>query len=99
MYGPTATDGAIQALVVSEETKAGGKSGQSLTLSVALQRLTTPSTVNEERERRGLKQLDVHVIDLVDDGALAATDEKGEKVKMGSTAIRTALASAKTAEA
>ena len=43
-YGPSVTDSRLTAIVVSEETLAGGKA------------------VNEERARRGMPPLDLHVV-------------------------------------
>ncbi|GAA5904825.1 hypothetical protein JCM6882_003215 [Rhodosporidiobolus microsporus] len=49
VYGPTAHDPTIRALVVSDETRSGG------------------DAINELRKKKGLNELDVHVINLVAD--------------------------------
>ena len=68
VYGPTAYDPEISALVISEETKAGAKAIESL------------------RKEKGLRGLQVFVIDVVGESPGKLRDMAVEK--MSSTKIR-----------
>eukprot|EP01063_Lacrimia_lanifica_P011230 TRINITY_DN1804_c0_g1_i1.p1 TRINITY_DN1804_c0_g1~~TRINITY_DN1804_c0_g1_i1.p1 ORF type:complete len:728 (+),score=298.71 TRINITY_DN1804_c0_g1_i1:45-2228(+) len=69
-YGPSVKDPAFQAIVVSEETRAGG------------------DACNDERRNRGLAEMDVVVVGLVDStGALSAKPITATQ-KLSSTAKR-----------
>ncbi|KIV94281.1 hypothetical protein PV10_02063 [Exophiala mesophila] len=81
-YGPTITDQAISAIVISAETRAGGKA------------------VNDKRQDKGWKPLEVFEIDVLDAGSIddAPSDtvaghslEKGFADKISSTEIRRRL--------
>ncbi|KAK4047197.1 hypothetical protein OIO90_006260 [Microbotryomycetes sp. JL221] len=71
-FGPTAYDPEVQALVVSEETRAGGEAGETLFCS---------------RKEKGLNQLDTLVIKLVADDA-STDGGVSAATKLGSTGIR-----------
>lgn len=90
VYGPTAWDAEIEALIVSDETRGGGDAGLSLVclLFLMVDLLNPPgaSTVNKERERKQLSALDIFVIKLV--GYDGSVDGVEVSTKMGSTGIR-----------
>lgn len=72
-FGPTITDESISALVVSKETRSGGKA------------------VNDEREKKGWRKLDVFEVDVLDfEGGAEARDASTESFasKISSTDIR-----------
>lgn len=85
VYGPTAWDPEVQAIVVSEETRAGGQAGISLLLEFWSD--ADAPTVNELRRGKGLSELDIYVIPLV--SATQGVDPTD--AKMGSTEIRRAI--------
>lgn len=81
-YGPTITDQAISAIVISAETRAGGKA------------------VNDKRQDKGWKSLEVFEVDVLDAGSIDDADpdsgdgqtlEKGFADKISSTEIRRRL--------
>ncbi|KAK5045427.1 hypothetical protein LTR84_009291 [Exophiala bonariae] len=63
-YGPTIADENISALVISAETRAGGKA------------------VNDKRDEKGWKPLEVFEIDILDAGVV--DDDDGENTSQGS---------------
>lgn len=72
-FGPTITDESISALIVSKETRSGGKA------------------VNDEREKKGWRKLDVFEVDVLDfegveEGTNASTEAFASKIS--STDIR-----------
>lgn len=72
-FGPTITDESISALVVSKETRSGGKA------------------VNDERENKGWRKLDVFEVDVLDfEGVEEGTNASAEAfaTKISSTDIR-----------
>jgi pantetheine-phosphate adenylyltransferase len=93
VYGPTATDPNIQALVVSKETASGGKAGKCLMTVVAsfacIHLLVLK--VDKCRDEKGLPPLKTFVIDVIShsSGRLEAEDvETLKQAKMSSTYIR-----------
>jgi pantetheine-phosphate adenylyltransferase len=94
VYGPTATDPNIQALVVSKETASGGKAGKCLMAIIALPGgvLTCiRAQVDKCREEKGLPRLRTFVIDVISHSShrLEAEDvETLKQAKLGSTYIR-----------
>ncbi|KAK2761357.1 hypothetical protein FQN54_001879 [Arachnomyces sp. PD_36] len=72
-FGPTITDESISALIVSKETRSGGKA------------------VNDEREKKGWRKLDVFEVDVLDFGGVEGeTNASAEAFasKISSTDIR-----------
>lgn len=94
VYGPTATDPNIQALVVSTETASGGKAGKCLMVIVALLGgvfTCIRAQVDKCREENGLPRLRTFVIDVISHSShrLEAEDvETLKQAKMSSTYIR-----------
>ncbi len=93
VYGPTATDPNIQALVVSKETASGGKAGKCLMTVVALfgDVFMYSCQVDKCREEKGLPRLKTLVIDVISHRShrLEAEDvEALKQAKMSSTYIR-----------
>jgi phosphopantetheine adenylyltransferase len=94
VYGPTATDPNIQALVVSKETASGGKAGKCLMGIVALLGgvfTCIRAQVDKCREEKGLPRLRTFVIDVISHSShrLEAEDvETLKQAKMSSTYIR-----------
>jgi pantetheine-phosphate adenylyltransferase len=89
VYGPTATDPNIQALVVSKETASGGRAGKCLMVVVAC--VSNGAQVNKCREEKSLPLLKTFVIDVIShsSGRLEAEDvEELKQAKMSSTYIR-----------
>jgi pantetheine-phosphate adenylyltransferase len=74
VYGPTAYDPDISALVISKETRAGAKS------------------IADLRKEKGLRELDVFVIDVIGDKRGKVPMETMAEEKMSSTKIRQRLA-------
>ncbi|RUP50322.1 hypothetical protein BC936DRAFT_139644 [Jimgerdemannia flammicorona] len=93
-YGPTITDAAIQALIVSRETLKGGDAGAChCPRSSQLQRLSHLSPfspiVNVERANRNLAQLDIRVIDVISPSNPSLNDAgKISTLKISSSWIR-----------
>lgn len=91
VYGPTASDPDIQALVVSKETLSGATAGTSLSLSrISLASHLHPS-VDKERARKGLPPLQTCVIDVISSDSSKLDHEDAEilkQTKMSSTFIR-----------
>lgn len=74
-FGPTITEEQISALVLSAETRAGGKA------------------VNDKREEKGWKPLDIMEVDILDAEEEAGSGKvEGFESKLSSTAIREKLA-------
>lgn len=94
VYGPTATDPNIQALVVSKETASGGRAGKCLMEIVAfLGGVFTYVCVQVDkcREEKGLARLRTFAIDVISHTSyrLEAEDvETLKQAKMSSTYIR-----------
>ncbi|CAG8576569.1 1509_t:CDS:2 [Ambispora gerdemannii] len=70
IYGPTATDSDIEALVVSKETMAGANS------------------INEERKKRSLKQLDFAMIEVISSTNSSLNEAELKSLKLSSTSVR-----------
>jgi pantetheine-phosphate adenylyltransferase len=94
VYGPTATDRNIQALVVSKETASGGNAGKWIMVVVALLGgvlMCICDQVNECREEKGFPPLKTFVIDVISHSShrLDVEDvEAMKQAKMSSTYIR-----------
>jgi pantetheine-phosphate adenylyltransferase len=94
VYGPTATDLNIQALVVSKETAFGGKAGKCLMTIHCVSRKGVhvySFQVDKRREEKGLPQLRTFVIDVISHSShrLEAEDvETLKQAKLSSTYIR-----------
>lgn len=74
-FGPTITEEQISALVLSAETRAGGKA------------------VNDKREEKGWKPLEIFEVDILDAEEESGTGKvEGFESKLSSTAIREKLA-------
>jgi pantetheine-phosphate adenylyltransferase len=94
VYGPTATDANIQALVVSKETASGGNAGK--WLAVFLHLLcgcadTVGVQVDQCRKEKGLPPLKRFVIDVISHSSHRLDVEDVEalkQAKMSSTYIR-----------
>src|SRR5712671_5077209 len=94
VYGPTATDPNIQALVVSKETASGGNAGKWFMVIVALLGgvlICICDQVNECREAKSFPPLKMFVIDVISHSSrrLEVEDVDALKqAKMSSTYIR-----------
>ena len=94
VYGPTATDPNIQALVVSKETASGGKAGEFFLMAVVAlpaMFMSNDAQVDRCREEKGLPRLKTFVIDVISHSSarLEAEDVEALKLaKMSSTYIR-----------
>jgi pantetheine-phosphate adenylyltransferase len=93
VYGPTATDPNIQALVVSKETASGGKAGKCFNGSCCIACMCSfiGVQVDKCREEKGLPPLKTFVIDVIshNSGQLEAEDvEALKQAKMSSTYVR-----------
>jgi pantetheine-phosphate adenylyltransferase len=93
VYGPTATDPNIQALVVSKETASGGRAGKCLMAIVSLGGvfMYICAQVDKRRGEKGLPRLRTFAIDVISHSSyrLEAEDvETLKQAKMSSTYIR-----------
>lgn len=78
-FGPTRTDGRLQALVGSLETAGGCDAGRSsYTIHVFL--------VNSERKAQGLLPLDIYIIGVMSESGTVSQDQM--HLKISSSAIR-----------
>ena len=103
VYGPTAVDPNIQALVVSKETLSGGAaSGLISPTPLKLPILTESSrTVDKKRNELGFPALETFVIEVISakDVALDGSDQKLlKKTKMSNTFIREWVANKRDGE-
>lgn len=96
VYGPTAHDPEVTAIVVSDETRAGGEAGKLaspfsfISASFKFTELYGDLfyyTVNKERAKKSLSILDVFVIPLISDKAEVAEVSKG-KDEQGSLKVK-----------
>lgn len=105
IYGPTATDPNIQALVVSKETASGGKAGECFMVVIALLRgvlMSIGDQVDKYREEKDFPPLKTFVIDVISHSSrrLDVEDVEGLKqAKMSSTYIRQWIVSRQKREA
>lgn len=97
MYGPTAVDPDVQAVIVSEETRGGASASAFLRLSDILRLLNSKHTsaVAEKRRENNLCQLDTYVINVITPESFLDVENISKedmlKLKMGSTQIRRRL--------
>jgi pantetheine-phosphate adenylyltransferase len=90
VYGPTATDTNIQALVVSKETASGGKAGMWVAFPGGVL-IFIGAQVDKCREEKGLPALKTFVIDVISHSSRRLDVEDVEtlkQAKMSSTYIR-----------
>ena len=91
VYGPTAWDPNIQALVVSKETLAGGAAGKDTQSIFPAQDMTDGVVVAKLRKEKNLSTLKTFVIDVISstESNLDSDDiDALKKTKMSSTFIR-----------
>ena len=103
VYGPTAVDPAIQALVVSKETLSGGAAGEFIPLASSnfQFRLWSSCTVDKKRKELGFPALETFVIEVISAKDVALDSDNSEllkKTKMSSTFIREWVANKRDGE-
>lgn len=96
VYGPTAADPDIQALVVSKETLSGAAASTSHTHALYAHFSSLHPTVDKERAHKGFPTLHTFVIDVISSDSSKLDHEDAEilkQTKMSSTFIRQWIAS------